>query len=87
MCLYALVDFTQLVKVLLVDSWSHSPGWNQMYHNCDTYEPLYPTQDTLQHVVITLIKVAWQMVGNELPVFHFVNEHNPTEQHKHEGSG
>ena len=39
-----------------------------MYPDCDTYEPLYPAQDTLRHILITLIKVAWQMVGNELPI-------------------
>ena len=58
-----------------------------MYPDFDTYEPLYPAQDTIRHVVITLIKVAWQIIGNKLPVFHLLNEHNPTEQHKHEGSG
>ena len=71
MFLYTLVDFTQQIKVPLVDSWSHSPGWNQMYHNCDTYEPLCPAQDTLRHLVITLIKVAWQMVGKRTASFPF----------------
>ena len=37
---------------------------------------MYPTQDTLQHVIKAWWKVAWQKVRKTLSVFFFVNEHN-----------
>ena len=43
------------------------------------FEQLYPTWDTLQHMIEAWWKlVARQKTGKTLPVFFFINEHNNT---------
>ena len=39
---------------------------------------MYSARDTLQYVIKTWWKVAWQKARKALPVFFFVNEHNNT---------
>ena len=69
----------------LVDSWSHGLDWNQIYPDHpdrDTFEQLYPAQDTLQHAIKARWNVEWQKAGKTLPgpasFLFFVNEHNNT---------
>ena len=53
-----------------------------MYLNSDTFEQLYPTWDTLQHMIKARWKVAWQLEGRR----HFQFSQNKIQQHKHEAS-
>ena len=60
----------------LADSW-----WRGLDSNLECipimiHWAMYPTRNTLQHVIRAWWKVGWQKAGKTVPVFFFVNEHH-----------